>query len=107
MSIFRAIDLVRRNFRAILHCRGCFSPSGFICIQQCCGFALYVESIGEAVARTFLWSFETFSLPRWRSFADFLELKCIDVCLVLLQVDAKWSWWLASIFLNSGSKVQT
>lgn len=35
-------------------------------------------------------------------FADFLELKCIDVRLVHLEVDAKWGLWLASILLNSG-----
>ena len=101
----------RSNFHDILHCIGCFPPGGFILIQQCRDFALYMRSIGEPVSCTLhLLCFCGHLNLRHSAFqggnlANFLELKCIDVCLVHLQVDAKWSLWLASILLNSGNKV--
>lgn len=64
-----------------------------------------VSSTLHSLSLSLLFESKTFSLSRWQSFADFLELKRIDVCLVRLQVDAKWSLWLASILLNSGNKV--
>lgn len=88
MRIFRVINLIRNNFNDILHCIGWFPHGGFILVQQCCDFALYTSSTGEPVFCTllslFLQSFEseTFSLSRWRSLANFLEQKCIDVCCV-------------------------
>lgn len=49
MRIFRVINLKRNNFHDILHCIGWFPPGGFILVQQCCDFALYMSSTGEPV----------------------------------------------------------
>lgn len=80
----------------------CLLRGGFVLTQQCCDFALYT-STGEPVSHPSLspclqsLESEGFGLSGWH-FDTFLELRCMDVCLVHLQVGTKWSWSLASIF---------